>query len=153
MRLFRFHESISLAFETLRGHKFRSFLTVFGVVIGTLTVMAVSSFINGLDHKFQEEMEAFGTRSVWIYKFDPTFSTGRRSFEERTRKPITYDDALAIAERCPAIEVVTPMVQPDSPKVTAEGEELYLNNVNGTTPDYERIDSVQIGQRRFFNET
>src|SRR5215203_6044138 len=151
MRLFRFHESISLAFETLRGHKFRSFLTVFGVVIGTLTVMAVSALIKGLDQKFQEEMEAFGTRSVWIYKFDPTFSSGRRSFEERTRKPITYDDALAIAAQCPAIEVVAPMVSPDSPKVRANGEELYLNGVNGTTPAYEKIDSVSIAQGRFFN--
>ena len=97
MNLYRFNESVSLAFGTLRGHKFRSFLTVFGVVIGTLTVMAVSSFISGLDQKFQQEMEAFGTRSVWVYKFDPTFSTGRRSFEERTRKPITFEDAIAIA--------------------------------------------------------
>ena len=153
MRLFRFQESLSLALGTLRGHKFRSFLTVFGVVIGTLTVMAVSAFINGLDHKFQEEMEAFGTRSVWIYKFDPTFSTGRRSFEERTRKPITYEDAMTIAEQCPSVEVVAPMIQPDTPKVTAEGEELYLNNVNGTTPDYERIDSVTVEQGRFFNAT
>src|SRR5829696_4178141 len=124
MRLFRFHESIVLAFETLRGHKFRSFLTVFGVVIGTLTVMAVSSFINGLDHKFQEEMEAFGTRSVWIYKFDPTMSNGPRSFEERTRKAISYEDAMAIAEQCPSIEVVAPMVQPDTPRVHTAGEEL-----------------------------
>jgi hypothetical protein len=151
MNLFRISESVSLAFATLRGHKFRSFLTIFGVVIGTLTVMAVSSFISGLDHKFQQEMEVFGTRAVWIYKFDPTFSTGRRSFEERTRKPISFEDATALAERCPSLEVVAPMVSPDSPKVRANGEELYLNSVNGTTPNYERIDSVDLSQGRFFN--
>ncbi len=81
------------------------------------------------------------------------FSTGRRSFEERTRKPISYEDALAIREHCPSIEVVAPMVQPDDPRVHANGEELYLDNVNGTTPDYERIDSVSLSQGRFFNET
>ena len=64
MNLFRLTESMGLAFSTLRSHKFRSFLTVFGVVIGTVTVMAVSAFISGLDHKFQQEMEAFGTRSI-----------------------------------------------------------------------------------------
>jgi ABC-type antimicrobial peptide transport system permease subunit len=153
MNLFRVTESISLAFSTLRSHKFRSFLTVFGVVIGVLTVMTVSAFVKGLDEKFQEEMQAFGTRSVWIYKFDPTFSSGRRSFEERTRKPITYEDAIAIAEQCPALEVVAPMVSPDTPRVRANGEELYLNAVNGTTPDYERIDTVNVTIGRFFNES
>lgn len=153
MNFRRFTESLSIAFETLRANKFRSFLTIFGVVIGTLTVMAVSAFVSGLDKKFEDEMTAFGTRSIWVYKFDPTFSTGRRSFEERTRKPISYEDALAIREHCPSIEVVAPMVQPDDPRVHANGEELYLDNVNGTTPDYERIDSVSIAQGRFFNET
>src|SRR3954454_700535 len=117
MNLHRFYESLVLAFGTLRGHKFRSFLTIFGVVIGVLTVMAVSAFIKGMDQKFQEEMEAFGTRSVWIYKFDPTFSSGRRSFEDRTRKPISYEDAMAIAAQCPSIEVVAPTVSPDTPRV------------------------------------
>ncbi len=153
MNLFRVNESLSLALSTLRGHKFRSFLTIFGVVIGVLTVMTVSAFINGLDQKFQSEMEAFGTRAVWIYKFDPTFSSGRRSFEERNRKPITYEDALALAEQCPSLEVVIPMVSPDSPRVRASGEELYLNAVNGTTPAYERIDTVNVAQGRFFNES
>ena len=110
MNVLRFSESLSLALTTLRGHKFRSFLTIFGVVIGTLTVMSVSAFISGLDKKFQDEMTVFGTRSLWIYKFDPTFSTGRRSFEERTRKPITYEDAMAIREQCPSIEVVAPLM-------------------------------------------
>ena len=117
MNFRRLSESISIAFETLRANKFRSFLTIFGVVIGTLTVMAVSAFVSGLDKKFEDEMTAFGTRSIWVYKFDPTFSTGRRSFEERTRKPISYEDALAIREHCPSIEVVAPMVQPDDPRV------------------------------------
>ena len=55
--------------------------------------------------------------------------------------------------RLAAIEVVAPMVQPDDPRVHANGEELYLDNVNGTTPDYERIDSVSLSEGRFFNET
>ena len=50
MNFRRLSESISIAFETLRANKFRSFLTIFGVVIGTLTVMAVSAFVLSLIH-------------------------------------------------------------------------------------------------------
>ena len=42
-------ESLLLALDTLRTHKFRSFLTVLGVLIGTTTVIAVASVIAGLD--------------------------------------------------------------------------------------------------------
>jgi ABC-type antimicrobial peptide transport system permease subunit len=114
--------------------------------------MAVSAFISGLDRKFQEEMEAFGTRSLFVYKFDPTMSNGPRSFEERNRKPITYEDAMAIAEHCPAIEYVAPMVGPEEPRVWANGEELYLNNVSGTLPVYERIETTGISQGRYFTD-
>jgi putative ABC transport system permease protein len=44
-------ENLSLALDTLRMHKFRSFLTVLGVLIGTTTVIAVASIIAGLDRQ------------------------------------------------------------------------------------------------------
>ncbi|HYT49294.1 MAG TPA: ABC transporter permease, partial [Pyrinomonadaceae bacterium] len=93
-----------MAFATLRAHKFRSFLTVLGVVIGTVTVMVIASFISGLDQQFKKDIESFGTNVVFIYKFDPGIHTGRLSPEERMRKPISYEDALAIREQCPSVK-------------------------------------------------
>ena len=45
MQAYRAHvgENLLLAMDTLRTHKFRSFLTVLGVLIGTTTVIAVTS--------------------------------------------------------------------------------------------------------------
>src|SRR5713226_6639905 len=70
-------ESFRMAFATLHAHKFRSFLTVLGVVIGTVTVMVIASFISGLDQQFKQGIEVFGTNTVFIYKFDPGIHTGR----------------------------------------------------------------------------
>ena len=39
--------SLPLAFQTIREHKLRSFLTVLGIIIGTSTVIAVSAIIVG----------------------------------------------------------------------------------------------------------
>ena len=61
-------ENLSLALDTLRTHKFRSFLTVLGVLIGTTTVIAVASIIAGLDQQLVQMAEQFGTQSLWIYK-------------------------------------------------------------------------------------
>src|SRR6267378_3830951 len=132
-------ESFRMAFATLHAHKFRSFLTVLGVVIGTFTVMVIASFISGLDQKFKQDIEAFGTNTVFIYKFDPGIHTGRLTPEERMRKPISYEDALAIKEQCPSVKYVAPFLSPnDVLKVRYQDQELYVTQVQGTTTDYER---------------
>jgi putative ABC transport system permease protein len=101
-----------MAFATLHAHKFRSFLTVLGVVVGTVTVMVIASFISGLDMKFKQDIESFGTNTVFIYKFDPGIHTGRLTPEERMRKPISYEDSLDIREQCPSVKIRGPVSQP-----------------------------------------
>ena len=67
MQAYRQHvrENLLLAFDTLRTHKFRSFLTVLGVLIGTTTVIAVTSIIAGLDKQLVDVAQQFGTRTLW----------------------------------------------------------------------------------------
>lgn len=142
-----------MALSTLRAHKFRSFLTVLGVVIGTITVMVIASFISGLDKKFQQEIEVFGTNTIFIYKFTPGLNMGRIPPELRMRKPISYEDAIAIRDNCPSVQYVAPMLSPDDVlKVRYQSEELYVTQVQGTLPDYERMASVNISEGRFFTE-
>ena len=85
-------ENLLLALDTLRTHKFRSFLTILGVLIGTATVIAVASIFAGLDRKFADMAEDFGTRTMFIFKFNPGIHMGGLSKEERMRKPLTYDE-------------------------------------------------------------
>src|SRR5581483_4408261 len=106
-RLYRKHirENLLLALDTLRTHKFRSFLTVLGVLIGTMTVIAVASVFAGLDKQVADAAKDFGTRTLFIFKFQVGLRF-RLSREERLRKPLTYEDARAIQEECPAVETV-----------------------------------------------
>jgi putative ABC transport system permease protein len=143
-----------MAFGTLHAHKFRSFLTVLGVVVGTVTVMVIASFISGLDQQFKKEIESFGTNTVFIYKFDPGIHTGRLTPEERMRKPISYEDAMAIKAQCPSVKYVAPFLSPDDVmKVRYQDQELYVTQVQGTLPEYERMSSVQIAEGRFFTDS
>src|SRR5580692_7052764 len=125
-------EDIGMALSTLREHKFRSFLTVLGVFVGTITVMVISSFIAGLDQNFKKQVESFGTEAIFIYKFDPGIHQGRRSREERMRKPISYEDGLAIRNECPDIQYVAIMMNPpNNSQVRYKEQELYTATVNG----------------------
>src|SRR3954470_4478742 len=91
-----FIENLKMALQTLRTNKLRSFLTVIGVVIGVWTVMAIASIISGIDTAVRKEVNTLGTLSIFIAKFQPGLSIGRLSREERMRKPLTYDDAIAL---------------------------------------------------------
>src|SRR5687767_15150624 len=93
------YENLKMAINTLRANKLRSFLTVFGVVIGVITVMLIASIISGIDVSVKREVESFGTRSIFISKFNPGIHIGRLSREERMRKELTYDDAIALQDR------------------------------------------------------
>src|ERR1700681_24048 len=104
--------AIGLALNTVREHKLRSFLTVLGVIIGTGTIIAVGSIIAGLDGAVTGVLRSFGTNTAIVFKFPIGFQT--RTAEDLRRKPITYEDGLAIARRCPSVAYVSPYLIPNT---------------------------------------
>ena len=93
---------INLALDAIRGHKMRSFLTVLGVIIGTGTIIGVGSILTGFDGAVTSAIQSFGADSIIVFKWQAGISFGRRPAEERRRKPLTYENAVAIRERCPS---------------------------------------------------
>src|SRR5215210_5125463 len=96
------YENLAMALQTLRANKLRSFLTV-------ITVMLIASIISGIDEQVKKEIESFGTRSIFIAKFDPGIRVGRLSREERMRKDLTYDDAVALSQLS-SVELAVPFL-------------------------------------------
>src|SRR5437899_2172550 len=99
-------ENARMALITLRENKLRSFLTVLAVVIGITAVIAVISILVGLDRDIRATLNDYGTDTLFVFKFSPGIHTGRLTQEERTRKPLTFEDAMAIKEQCPSIKAV-----------------------------------------------
>src|SRR6202046_478214 len=102
--------AIGLALATVREHKMRSFLTVLGVIIGTGTIIAVGSIIAGLDGAVTNVIRGFGTNTAIIFKFPVGLHNA--TADEVRRKPITYEDGVMIASRCPSVEYVSPYLIP-----------------------------------------
>src|ERR1043166_8196463 len=91
-------ENLKQAMDTLRTHKMRSALTVFGVVLGVTVVMLVAALITGFDYTIQENIKQFGAYTAFISKWSQGFHGGSAPLEERLRKPLTIEDANAIKE-------------------------------------------------------
>ena len=113
MKLFRSNifENLRMGLDTLWQHKLRSLLTILGVVIGTMTVIVIAAFVSGIDARVSKEIESFGTNSIYIYRFDPGFNFDPTA-EERMRKPLSYEDTLAIESECPSIAYAAAFMSP-----------------------------------------
>ena len=147
-------ENLLLAFDTIRGHKFRSFLTILGVLIGTTTVIAVASIFAGLDQQFADAARDFGTRTLFIFKFEPGIHLGRLSKEERMRKPLSFEDAEAIQEQCPSVQKTATeiFVWGPNPTVKYKAKEiLNANFIGATANDFDVVNDV-LGDGRFFTD-
>ncbi len=153
-----FYENLLMAFDTLRQHKLRSFLTILGVVIGTVTVIVIAAFVSGIDARVSKEIESFGTNSIYAFKFDPGFNFNP-SMEERTRKPLKEEDADAIRAECTNCEHVSPFMSPVdftagpfTERVNVRNREIEMTNatVQGAASDYFQMGVTSLGDGRYF---
>lgn len=153
-----FYENLLMALDTLRHHKLRSFLTILGVVIGTLTVIVIAAFVSGIDARVSKEIESFGTNSVYAFKFEPGFNFNP-SMEERTRKPLTEKDADAIRTECENCEYVSPFMSPVdfvggpfAERINVRNKEIEMTNatVQGASSDYFQMGVTHLAEGRYF---
>ncbi|MGD9560972.1 MAG: ABC transporter permease [Pyrinomonadaceae bacterium] len=154
-----FYENLMMALDTLRSNKLRSFLTIFGVVVGVITVMLISSIISGINVAVEKEVESFGTRSIFLYKYNIGFQTGRRTREERMRKPLTVGDSEAI-KNLPSIETSVPFLDVSSnfwgSKIMVTGKNGKTSSsvqLSGTLPEIEKTSTEVLLEGRWFSQT
>ena len=151
-------ENAQMALTTLREHKMRSFLTVLGVVIGITALVGVASILVGLDRDVRDSLNDYGTNTLFAFKFNMGFR-GRLTAEERTRKPLSLEDALAIRESCPSVKAVTADLMPrigmgrrSLPTVRYRGHEVFDIQYTGTLPEYDKVFNSRLYKGRFFSE-
>ncbi|MGA9996413.1 MAG: ABC transporter permease, partial [Pyrinomonadaceae bacterium] len=147
-----------MAFDSVRAHKFRSFLTVLGIVIGVMTAIVIASILTGLRQNIIAIIEEYGTNNIYAFHL----STGPRTSEdrsERSRKPLTPEDAETIKAQASAVEdvaIVAPNVGygggPFDDNITYSGHNYRWGNTQGVSANYADIVNIIIREGRFITE-
>jgi putative ABC transport system permease protein len=98
-------------------------------------------------------LRSFGPNSIIVFKFPVGPRTTNLTPEERTRKDLTYENAVDIRERCKAVEDVSPMIFANGMvNVHYKGNDMYDVNLMGVEEAYARGGQVDMHLGRFFTD-
>jgi putative ABC transport system permease protein len=148
-------ENIQIAIEGVWTHRFRSLLTILGIVIGITTVVTVASLLTGLREGVVVFFQELGPDNIFVSKTsgDP----GQPApIKERKRRSMKPEYADYIEKTCPSVEAVglelmVPAVVDGNP-ITARvpGFETDTINLAGLAPDMEDIAPRDFSSGRYF---
>ncbi len=150
-------EVVKMAFDSIAAHKFRSALTILGIVVGIVTAIVVASILTGMRQSIVSIVEDFGTNN--IYLFHLSMGDGSSNRDERNRKPLTDADADALFAQSTTIDdiaLVNPGIGNFGPSfddnITYEGRNYRRASVDGVSMNYDRISNLVLREGRWLNE-
>lgn len=146
-----------MSLDSIMANKFRSGLTILGIVIGVITAIVVASILTGMRQSIISIVEEYGTNN--IYAFHLSTGPGARNRDERNRKPLTEDDAAAILAQSTAIEDVSIVAMNIGSwgdgfddNLVYEGKNYRWALTDGVTPNYMQISNLSLKHGRWISE-
>jgi putative ABC transport system permease protein len=146
------HEALLQASFSLRTNKLRSFLTILGIVIGVMTVIGMVSIIQGLNSSMVSQLQSMGPHLIQFQSEEPVHF-GEPTREQRMRKPLYYEDALAIRTQSPAIKAVSAEAYNYNVTLKYRNEETTGLEFGGVEPTFSECNNLYVDQGRFITDT
>jgi len=144
-------ESIGIALGALRANKMRSFLTLLGTIIGVTSVIAVISFVEGMNRFVSDKLLNAGA-NVFVVDREG-FITSQEAWEEAQRRPIvSLEDAEALRSGVAHAAMVVPQLGTVRP-VHYRSKVVKAVQIQGRGAGYDLVDDVAIERGRHLTET
>jgi putative ABC transport system permease protein len=146
-------EAIKIAFLSLWANKLRSALTLLGVVIGVAAVIAVVTFVNGINGYVAEKIFNLGADVFIMFKVSPAVTDIDHFIEGQRRKDLTMDDYRAVREGCRLCAYVGAYARNNTGDVKYNERALTDSTVQGMTPSVAVTQDIDIDSGRMLGES
>lgn len=141
-------EILSMAIEALWSNKLRTALTMLGVIIGIASVIAISSVGQGVQKSVEQQIQALGTDVLQIFPGAARSGNVRQGLGSIST--LTWEDAQAIQENAPSVQIVSAYLQ-RSVQVVYGGQNTSTA-VYGTDLNYPDARNIHPQEGRFFTQ-
>jgi len=137
-------EIVNFAYDTFCSNKIRFMLTALGMVIGTASIILVTTIgLTGRQYVLTQ-IQAIGTNEIWVeYQ-------GGQHVSKSSLDPMVVEDVEAVQQMVPGISAASPVVTMSERIPTANGEEKEVQ-ILGVFPDYQKVRNLKVPSGRFFD--
>src|ERR1035437_1801667 len=129
-----------VAYRSLSKNKFRTFLTMLGIIIGVASVIAMLAIGQGSKDNIKSSISSLGTNTIMI--FPGAFNQGGVRMGAGTISTLTKEDAATILKRCDLVSHVVPVVQKMSQIIYSS--QNWRTQVVGSPTDYFIIRDLKV---------
>lgn len=140
--------NIKLSFKALGKNRFRTFLTMLGIIIGVAAVIAMQAIGNGSSSDINKRISSLGSNLIMISPAAAT--TGGVRLESGSAAVLRKEDADILINEAPDIQAVSPMVRQGSQ--IKYGNENWRTNVIGAYADYFFIRDYELSYGSAFTD-
>jgi ABC-type lipoprotein release transport system permease subunit len=142
--------AIGVGFKEIWAYKFRSVLTMLGIILGVSSLVAMSALVKGMEKGAKESLIAIGgLQKIRIEAQDVPL-------EQRYLKDqavgMTINDVYALRGSAPLVEAVSPEMRLYGGVLTANGKKFRPWNLVGVWPIAAELSEHVVEHGRMFNE-
>ena len=123
-----------IALRALARNKLRSSLTMLGIIIGVCAVIAMVGVGQGAEAQVQQQIESFGTNTVFVSAGSPSRRPGGARAGFWSVKTLTIEDMQAIEREVPLVRACAPGTM-DSGQIVFRNQN-WFTRMMGTTASY-----------------
>ena len=149
-------ENMQMAVNSVWTHRFRSLLTILGIVIGITTVVTVASLLTGLREGVVVFFQELGPDNIFIFRTSGDPNQEARNPKEVKRRALKPEYADSIRRWCSSVEdvglelLIPPVVDGKPITVRVPGFESETISVTGSSPNLASISPRDFESGRFF---
>ena len=141
--------TIQTGFREIWAHKFRSLLTMLGIILGVSSLVAMSALVAGMEKGAKEALIAIG--GLEKIRVEPQDITSDQRYLSDDAVGMTINDVVALKESAPLVAALSPEMRLPA-SVSAHGKTFRPWNLVGVWPGAVEMNEHVIEHGRMFNE-
>lgn len=152
MWLKMFRESFLFAFSSVAGNKLRTFLSLFGITIGIVSIISVFTVFDWMENGIRKNIESLGDNTIYIEKWPWTPDPNIKWWDIMKWPPPSAEDYEAVVRRSKSARAVCFAVF-SGETIKYRGNSVSDTYVTAATHDFENVRTLEIEKGRYFTQS
>jgi putative ABC transport system permease protein len=145
-------ESAMFSISQLKADKFRTFLSLLGIVIGIFSIVAVFSVVSAMRQSIASGFSSFGSDVMYVMQYPilPEDGGEYKWWEYRTRPQVTEEEYKFLKGNVSEQSIITAFL--DYSKTVKYRRNSFSSTVCAVDKDWEKVSSMNVAKGRYFTE-